>query len=128
VLVLDDDADALELVRLTLEPRGWDVRTSADASSAVSLVRRHRPAVLLVDLLMPGTDGFAVVDAVRADPSTAATPIVVLTAADLTPGQRRRLLGQIEFITSKAQPDLTQLSSRLAALAPAPGTARGRLS
>lgn len=118
VLVVDDDHAALELVRVTLEPRGWEVLTCTDGSLAPGLAREHRPGVVLVDLLMPGTDGFAVVDALRAERSTATTPVVVLTAATLSATQRERLRGRIEFVAAKSHLDLVALEGRLAGLVP----------
>ena len=123
IAVVDDDTAALELVRATLEPLGWEVHTCAQGSEALALVREQRPAVVVVDLLMPETDGFAVIDAVRAHPETASIPIVVLTAKTLTAVERRRLHGRIEFVASKGELDLGELATRLAALTRPPRTA-----
>jgi CheY-like chemotaxis protein len=117
IVVVDDDTAALGLVRATLEPLGWDVRTCSQGVEAHALVRSERPAVVLVDLLMPDTDGFAVIDAVRSDPDTRAVPIVVLTAKTLTAVDRRRLQGRVEFVASKGHLDLVQMASRLAEIA-----------
>jgi signal transduction histidine kinase/CheY-like chemotaxis protein len=117
IVVVDDDPVALELVKVTLEPLGWDVRTCSQGVEAPGLVRRERPAVVLVDLLMPETDGFAVIDALHADADTRGIPVVVLTAKTLTAVDRRRLRGRVEFVASKGHLDLVQLSTRLAALA-----------
>jgi CheY-like chemotaxis protein len=126
ILVVDDDPVALRLVRVTLEPLGWDVRTCGGAE-AHAMVRAQRPAVLLVDLLMPDTDGFSVVEQVHADPETRGIPIVVLTAKTLTPEDRRRLRGRVEFVASKGRLDLVQLSARLADLAGAHGADAGQV-
>jgi signal transduction histidine kinase/DNA-binding response OmpR family regulator len=123
IVVVDDDPAALEQVRATLEPLGWDVHTCAQGALAPALVRQSQPAVVLVDLLMPETDGFAVIDAIRADPQVGRTPIVVLAAKALTAPERRRLQGRIEFVAAKGQPDLGRLASRLAALSQPAGTA-----
>jgi CheY-like chemotaxis protein len=85
------------------------------------MVRAIRPQVLLVDLLMPETDGFDVVEQVHADPDTSNLPIVVLTAKSLTTEDRRRLQGRVEFVAAKGRLDLVQLSARLADLARARG-------
>lgn len=120
IVVVDDDPAALELVRVTLEPLGWDVRTCAHGADAHAVVRSESPAVVLVDLLMPDTDGFAVIDALHHDPDTQGIPIVVLTAKTLTAADRRRLKGRVEFVASKSRLDLIQLSTRLAGLAGVP--------
>jgi signal transduction histidine kinase/DNA-binding response OmpR family regulator len=117
ILVVDDDLAALRLVRVTLEPLGWDVHTCDQGTEAHAMVRAIRPQVLLVDLLMPETDGFDVVEQVHADPDTSDIPIVVLTAKSLTTEDRRRLQGRVEFVAAKGRLDLVQLSARLADLA-----------
>lgn len=124
ILVIDDDPISLELVRVTLEPLGWDVRTCDQGTEAKAMVRAQRPAVVLVDLLMPDPDGFRVIDELRADPQTLDIPVVVLTAKTLTAADRRRLRGRVEFVASKGRLDLVQLSTRLAELTGAAASAR----
>jgi CheY-like chemotaxis protein len=68
---------------------------------------------VLVDLLMPEIDGFAVVDALAARPETADIPIVVLTAKSLMAEDRARLEGRIAFVASKSALDLDVLAQRL---------------
>jgi signal transduction histidine kinase/CheY-like chemotaxis protein len=128
IVVVDDDPAALELVRVTLEPLGWDVRTCARGDEAHAVVRSELPAVVLVDLLMPETDGFAVIDELHRDPDTRDIPIVVLTAKTLTTADRRRLKGRVEFVASKSRLDLIQLSTRLAGLAGVPAAVPERRS
>ena len=113
---VDDDPTALELVRQALHPAGWTVHACQRVDDALTLVRSHNPTVVLVDLLMPETDGFAMVDLLRSDPVTAAVPVVVLTTKTLTPGERRLLEGRIEFVASKTAVDLHQLALRLAGI------------
>lgn len=115
--VIDDDPRALEIVRATLEPHGWRVATFTRGAEALRSMATLAPTVVLVDLLMPDTDGFAVIDALRADPSTAAVPVVVLTSKSLTEEDRARLQGRIEFVASKSQLDLGVLARRLADVA-----------
>ena len=114
---VDDDPLALELVRLTLEPVGWQVRTCSTAQEALDAVAEVQPSVVLVDLLMPDTDGFAVVDRLRADPRTADLPVVVLTAKSLTPADRAMLEGRISFVAEKNAEEIGHLARRLAQFA-----------
>ena len=123
---VDDDPLALELVRLALEPAGWVVHTCTTAAVAMTLIRTHDPSVVLVDLLMPETDGFEVVDILRSDPQTASLPVVVLTAKTLTPRDRALLDGRIDFVMSKSTVDLGLLAERLAQITSAPVSARGK--
>jgi len=122
---VDDDPMALELVRQALEPAGWTLHTCQRAADGLALVREHRPAVVLVDLLMPETDGFEMVDLLRSDPVTAAVPIVVLTTKTLTSSDRRLLEGRIEFVASKSAVDLHQLAERLAGIPAVAGAGPG---
>lgn len=123
---VDDDPLALELVRLALEPAGWVVHTCTTANVALALIATHQPSVVLVDLLMPETDGFEVVDLLRSDPQTASTPVVVLTAKTLTARDRDLLDGRIEFVTSKSAVDLGLLAARLAQVTAGPSRSDGR--
>jgi CheY-like chemotaxis protein len=121
--MVDDDPVALELAALALEPFGWRLLTCERAEDVFGLVRENEPAVVLVDLLMPEMDGFEVIDRLRADPQTAAVPIVVLTAKTLSADERGLLQGRIEFVTSKNAVDLKLLAGRLAEVA-APHTTK----
>ena len=116
-VVVDDDPLALKLVRSTLEPLGWEVHTCAGGQQAADLVRTVSPSVVVMDLLMPQVDGFAVIDELRPERDSEGPPIVVLTAKSLTPQDRSRLEGRIAFVAEKAGVDLPSLARRLAAVA-----------
>jgi signal transduction histidine kinase/CheY-like chemotaxis protein len=117
VVVVDDDPLALKLVRSTLEPLGWEVHTCAGGQQAADLVRAVAPSVVVIDLLMPQVDGFAVIDELRPHRDSDGPPIVVLTAKSLTPQDRSRLEGRIAFVAEKAGIDLPGLARRLATVA-----------
>ena len=117
VVVVDDDPLALKLVRSTLEPLGWEVHTCAGGQQAADVVRAVSPSVVVMDLLMPQVDGFAVIDELRPERDSEGPPIVVLTAKSLTPQDRSRLEGRIAFVAEKAGVDLPVLARRLAAVA-----------
>ncbi|MGO4598270.1 response regulator [Terrabacter sp. 2RAF25] len=119
VVVVDDDPLALKLVRSTLEPLGWTVHTCTGGQQAADVVRAVSPSVVVMDLLMPQVDGFAVIDELRPDRDSDGPPIVVLTAKSLTPQDRSRLEGRIAFVAEKAGLDLPGLARRLAAVASA---------
>ena len=101
VVVIDDDPMDLDLLEAVLTPAGYSVVRAAGGEEGVALVAREQPAVVLLDLLMPGLDGFAVIDRLRADPATAEVPIVVLTAKEMTADDRERLAGQIDYLAQK---------------------------
>jgi CheY-like chemotaxis protein len=88
VLIVDDDADTREILTSVLQQRGIGVDAVADGASALSLLREHHYSVILLDLLMPGTDGFTVLEELRSD----ARPMpVVLVVTGAEPGQLGRL-------------------------------------
>jgi CheY-like chemotaxis protein len=118
VVAIDDDPRALDVVQVMLEADGWTVERATGGEEGVELARRVRPSVVLLDLLMPGVDGFAVVERLRADPELASIPIVVLTAKDMTAGDFDRLNGRIGALAQKGTlgaAELTDLLARVAA-------------
>ncbi|MDA0158766.1 GAF domain-containing protein [Solirubrobacter ginsenosidimutans] len=117
VVVIDDDPLDLELVEAVLAPVGWSVLRARGGEEGVELVRRERPSVVLLDLLMPDVDGFEVIERLRADPTVADVPIVVLTSKEITPADHERLAGRISFLAQKGtfQPaELVDLVGRVA--------------
>ncbi len=80
-LIIDDDPDLLRLVRRTLEfTAGWRVVTAGSGTAGIELARSATLDVILVDVMMPEMDGYEVCRRLKADPATAAVPIVLLTA------------------------------------------------
>ncbi len=84
VLVVDDDAKIVRLVRTYLEREGYRVVTAADGPAALAAIEEHEPALVVLDLMLPELDGRAVIRAVRRDEAVAATPILVLSARGTT--------------------------------------------
>ena len=84
ILVVDDDAKIVRLVRTYLERDGFAVVTAADGPAALDAIERHRPALVVLDLMLPELDGRAVIRAVRRDEEAAATPILIISARGST--------------------------------------------
>ena len=84
ILVVDDDAKIVRLVRTYLERDGFMVVTAADGPAALEAIETHRPALVVLDLMLPELDGRAVIRAVRRDEEAARTPILVLSARSST--------------------------------------------
>ena len=84
ILVVDDDAKIVRLVRTYLERDGFSVVTAADGPAALEAIERHRPALVVLDLMLPELDGRAVIRAVRHDDEAAATPILIISARGST--------------------------------------------
>jgi len=84
ILVVDDDAKIVRLVRTYLERDGFSVVTAADGPAALQAIETHRPALVVLDLMLPELDGRAVIRAVRRDEEAGATPILMLSARGST--------------------------------------------
>ena len=80
ILVVDDDREIARLLRGYLEQAGYGVQVAYDGVTALAMVREARPDVLLLDLMLPDMDGWAVTRRIRSDSTLAATPIIMLTA------------------------------------------------
>ena len=113
VVAIDDDPLAIELVRASLEPEGWTVLGAATGQEGLALIRERQPSAVLLDLLMPGMDGFEVVEALRADPDTKTVPVVILTSKSMTQQDKERLQGRITYVARKTEFDLSGLAGLL---------------
>jgi len=80
ILVVDDDREIVRLVRTYLEKNNYEVLVAYDGEMALHMLRRERPDLVLLDLMLPGRDGRDVTRLVRGDASLAAMPIIMLTA------------------------------------------------
>jgi two-component system, OmpR family, alkaline phosphatase synthesis response regulator PhoP len=80
VLVVDDDREVVRLVRAYLEQAGYRVLVAYDGETAVHALRREKPDLLLLDLMLPGKDGWEITKLVRREPQLATMPIIMLTA------------------------------------------------
>jgi signal transduction histidine kinase/CheY-like chemotaxis protein len=113
VVAIDDDPLAIELVRASLEPEGWTVLGAPTGQEGLALIREQRPSAVLLDLLMPGMDGFEVVEALRADPGTRSIPVVILTSKSMTQQDKERLQGRITYVARKTEFSLSGLGGLL---------------
>lgn len=91
VLVVDDNPDLCDVLVRLLCRSGFAADHADDGPAAMNAVRARPPAVVVLDVMMPGLDGFAVLRALRDDPRTAGVPVVMYTALD-DPAARRRAL------------------------------------
>jgi PAS domain S-box-containing protein len=98
VLVVDDDEGTRDRLRTMLTRAGWSVQVAADGRAALQKVAAARPAVILLDMMMPDMDGFAVLKELRDNPDWAGIPVVVVTAMDMTRADRERLGPQAALI------------------------------
>jgi DNA-binding response OmpR family regulator len=80
ILVVEDDLDLVELLRFNLDQAGFAVDAATDGSDALKKTRSLLPDLILLDLMLPEIDGFAVCEILRRDARTAKIPIIILTA------------------------------------------------
>lgn len=105
VLVVDDEADITELLAYNFRDAGYDVLTAGDGMAAVALAQRWLPEAIVLDLNLPGLDGFAVCEMLRVLPSTRDIPILMLTA--FATEQSRKLglqIGANDYLTKPFSP------------------------
>jgi CheY-like chemotaxis protein len=106
VVMVDDDPDLRKLFKLTLEfTAGWEVEVAADGAEGIEAVRKHKPDVAVVDLMMPGMDGYEVCERLKGDAETARIPVVFLTARKELDEERVRELGAAGVVFKPFEPD-----------------------
>jgi CheY-like chemotaxis protein len=99
VLLVDDDNVFLLAIGVRLKSMGYTVCTAKDAVSAISAVRNNNPDVIVLDVSLPAGDGFVVAERLQNLISTAATPIIFVTASEqLALRERAMKLGAVEFL------------------------------
>jgi signal transduction histidine kinase/DNA-binding response OmpR family regulator len=101
VLVVDDDPKTRDMLRRTLQKAGWTVAEAANGSEALEALERVKPALVLLDLLMPGMDGFEVLERLNGDAKWREVPVIIVTAKDLTPDDVDRLNGRVAKVLQK---------------------------
>jgi threonine synthase len=102
IVLADDSSDARRLIRRILQSQGnFTIHEAENGQQALSLVENEHPDLIILDLMMPEMDGFAVLDALRAKPETSDIPVIVSTAKELTPEEKAGLKGQIQALLQK---------------------------
>lgn len=102
IAIIEDNPDATRLVRRILQSQGnYFIDEATNGADGLALIRETRPNLVILDLMMPGVDGFTVVDTMKNDPHLRRIPIIVITAKELTPIEKRRLSGKIKGLLQK---------------------------
>ena len=118
LLVVDDDPQVVDLVRQLLEGEPYEVMAAADGQEALEAISQQRPDIVLLDLLMPRLDGFAVIEHLRQDPQYRQLPVIVLTAKTLTAAEYARLDQSVRTVIQKRGLDRGMLIAGITGLAP----------
>jgi signal transduction histidine kinase/CheY-like chemotaxis protein len=120
VLVIDDDPGILELMGRLLNREGYRVATATTGEEGLDIVKRLRPQAIILDVLMPRTDGWSVLSSLKADPQTRAIPVIVLTMLD--DSEMAFALGAADFMTKPVDRQQLAASLRRCGLVPQEGT------
>ncbi|MEP0071169.1 MAG: response regulator transcription factor [Marinomonas sp.] len=106
VLVVDDSPDALSLIHDTLETANMDVLVALEGRQALTIAKRIRPDIILLDAIMPNMDGFDTCRELKADPSLASIPVIFMTGLSETDDIVRGLeAGGVDYLTKPIQPN-----------------------
>jgi CheY-like chemotaxis protein len=117
ILIVEDDQAIAWMYKLKLEQEGWRVEIAADGEEGLASLLADPPSVLLLDIMLPGIDGFEALERLRADPATRSITVVLLSNSQPTPStlDRARSLGALEWLVkSRTTPGvLTEELDRL---------------
>lgn len=128
VCVIDDEPEVCDLLRITLETRGYNVITCRDGQTGWRTVQERRPDLVILDVLMPGLNGYEVLAKIRSSPELAALPVILitsLTARSLTSDAEWKERTEVtDFLTKPFDPLvlLQRIEAILAPAAPEPQT------
>ncbi|MBL0087028.1 MAG: response regulator [Ideonella sp.] len=129
VLVVDDDSMMRTLLRRLLEAEGHAVVEAENGLAALTVLAQNPPGMILLDLLMPGMDGFEFLSTMRQDPAWRTTPVVIVTAKEITVEERARLNGSVARVLQKCATSHEQLLTDVRALVAASlGARRGTVA
>ena len=102
IVIVDDMPDARRLIRRILQSQGeYVIFEASNGREAIELITYELPDLVILDLMMPEIDGFAVLDALKSDPQTSTIPVIVVTAKELTAAENQRLPDQIHALMQK---------------------------
>lgn len=100
ILIAEDEPSILEALSFVLGRAGWTIQAVTDGEAVMGAVRRERPRILVLDIMLPKRSGFEVLKQIRADPATSALPVLVLTAKGQHQDRRvAEQLGADSFVT-----------------------------
>jgi PAS domain S-box-containing protein len=101
VLVVDDDPNVADMLGQFLPATEYRLEAAPDGLAGLQAVERSRPDIILLDIIMPRLDGFAVIERLRADPKTRDLPIIVISAKELTNDESTRLKESVSLVMKK---------------------------
>ncbi|MGA2189295.1 MAG: response regulator, partial [Steroidobacteraceae bacterium] len=100
ILIVDDERHNRQLLEVMLAPEGFHLLAAASGAEALAIVEQHHPDVILLDVMMPETDGYRVADTIKGNPATKNIPIIMITALDNREARIQALsAGAEDFLT-----------------------------
>jgi PAS domain S-box-containing protein len=124
ILIVEDDAATRTVLRRSLEKDGWTVAEAENGRIGLERVAASLPDLILLDLMMPEMDGFEFLDGLRSRPAAKATPVVVITAKELSDADRKRLNGGVARVLEKGARSEAELVAEVKSLMSAQEAAR----
>jgi signal transduction histidine kinase/DNA-binding response OmpR family regulator len=116
VLLVEDEEVQRARAKEWLQDQQWIVEEAANGGDALARLRRNRPDVILLDLMMPEMDGFSMVAALQKEPQWKDIPVIVITARDLSPADRERLNSGVRSVLVKERFAPSELVRRIRSL------------
>jgi threonine synthase len=114
VMIVDDHAPARQLIRRIIQAHGeFSIREASSGEQALEMAVNDPPDILILDLMMPELDGFEVLDRLKEHSATSQTPVIVITAKDLTASEHRRLQGRISNLMQKGELEVQELMDEI---------------
>jgi adenylate cyclase len=114
ILVVDDTPTNVRLLEALLAPRGYEVTEATSGEEALSLLEKEHPDLVLLDILMPGVDGYEVCRRLRANPETAHLPVIMITASEINQKVKALEAGADDFVVKPF--DKAELLARVGSL------------
>ena len=115
ILVIDDKDSNRKLLEVFVQADGYQTVAATDGETGIAMAISEQPNVILLDLMMPGLDGFEVVRRLKSNPETASIPVIVVTALyDIASRQRLGVWGSTEILRKPV--DRWELSDRISKL------------
>ncbi|MFQ5577379.1 MAG: pyridoxal-phosphate dependent enzyme, partial [Anaerolineae bacterium] len=114
IVIIDDNPDDIRLLKRILESRQkYDIYDAQNGQEGLAVIKAQNPDLIILDLTMPDMDGFAVMEAIKADPDTRTTPIIVVSGKELSPAQREQLDTGTTSVMQKGKITLESLVSQV---------------
>jgi two-component system alkaline phosphatase synthesis response regulator PhoP len=112
ILITDDDLDFRKVTRLSLLRKGYEVVEASSGREAIEMARKEQPTLILLDILMPGIDGYEICRQLKTNPDTSHIPVIVLTAlGDLSARHKAQGAGADDYVAKTVTPQ--ELSERI---------------